>query len=129
VRRLVQYRTKVLDVLRAPLADEELANMNFLLTVLNQQFTCSLEAGYDDPHYIFRAFLARPRPDALECVIGTCIDESVKSFHRDGMALDCLDVIVNGRADYFGWVPSLDGYDEWDEKCWLEFGLDVVLWG
>jgi hypothetical protein len=119
VRRLIQYRTKVLNALRAPMNDEELANMNRLLTVIN------VEAGVGDDSD--RAFLELPRPAALECVIGACIDESVESFRRDGMAFGCLDVILNGRADYFGWVASQDGY-EWGED-WENFFNKVVSWG
>jgi hypothetical protein len=35
------------------------------------------------------------------------------------MAFDCLGVILNGRANYFGWVPSQHGY-ELDEN-WENF--------
>jgi hypothetical protein len=128
VRRLVQYRTKVLNALGAPsMADEELANMNRLLTVINVQLACSLEAGYGDDNYIFRALCFLARPDALECVIGACIDESVESFRRDGMACGCLDVIVNGRANYFGWVPFEDGYEV--DEMWENFFIKVVSRG
>jgi hypothetical protein len=33
-----------------------------------------------------RAFSELPRPVALECIIGACIDRSMESFFRDGMA-------------------------------------------
>jgi hypothetical protein len=132
VRQLVQYRTKVLDALRAPMDDEELANMERLLTVINANITAYLETrfGHDsdsDGDDIDRAFLELPRPAALECVIGACIHESMESFRRDGMAFGCLDVILNGRADYFGWVASQDGY-EWGED-WENFFNKVVSWG
>jgi hypothetical protein len=104
--------------------DEEMANMQRLLTLINADITSNLEAGFEDDSD--RDFLEQPRPDALECVIGACIDESVKSFRRDGMAFECLDVIVNGRADYFGWVPSCPDYQV--EEKWLNFVTDVVLW-
>jgi hypothetical protein len=122
VRQLVQYRTKVLDVLRAPMDDEELANMNRLLTVIYANITAYLEAGVGDDSD--RDFLEQSWPDALECVVYACIDESVESFHRDGMAFECLDVIVNGRANYFGYVPSQDYHDEnWENFCFKVVSL------
>jgi hypothetical protein len=124
VRQLVQYRTKVLDALRAPMDDEELANMQRLLTAIYADISYSLEDGFE--YNSDKAFLELPRPAALECVIGACIHESMESFYRDGMAFGCLDVIVNGRAGYFGWVPSRRGY-EWDTN-WENFVTDVVTW-
>jgi hypothetical protein len=137
VRQLVQYRTKVLVALGAPMDDEELANMDRLLDAINDELISSLQEEYafrDDSSVLPQspfleragAFLRQPQQDAWEWVIYACIDESVESFRRDGMAFGCLDVIVNGRA---GYLPSrISGCESYLGK-WENFFMKVVLWG